>query len=289
MAESRPHVDRSAMDVSGKRVAVIGATGAIGGAVCRELVSRGASVLGTGRDSERLRELHDAGMRAVPLDLSSASMAAQDFQQACMGTFPGGLDGLVFASGDHGPIGPTRALDPTDLSAYLDQHLASIVGLLAAAAPLLDKSESPSVVLLSGGGATAPRANYTPYALAKVGVVRLAENVALEEPSWRVNAVAPGFVASRIHDSTIAAGKGRSGEDPNELRHRLSSADPPERAAGCIRFLLSDAAKGITGRLISAIWDPWEDSDWRQAVASSESLGRLRRIDGMQFGGLARR
>lgn len=272
------------MDVANKSIAIVGATGAIGGAVCRHLVQAGANVLGTGRDTDRLSDLRDAGARAVPLDLAPPTVAAEDFSHACRTAFPDGLDGLVVAGGAHGQIGPTRVTDATDLSAYLNQHLVSTVALIGAVAPLLDKSPAPSIVLLSGGGATGPRANYTPYAMAKVAAVRLAENLAIEEPHWRVNAVAPGFVASRIHDSSIAAGKGRSGEDPDELRERLAHADSPDRAAGLIRFLLSDASTGITGRLISAVWDPWEDPAWADKLRRDESLARLRRIDGVQFG-----
>lgn len=274
------------MDVANRQVVVVGATGTIGGAVRRDLASAGAFVLGTGRGGDQLAQLRGSGIRAVPLDLTPCHTAAREFREACLAAFPHHLDGLVLAGGAHGPIGPTLVIDATDLSDHLNQHLMSTVALIGAVALLLDKSPAPSIVLLSGGGATGPRANYTPYAMAKVAAVRLAENLAVEEPHWRVNAVAPGFVASRIHDSSIAAGKGRSGEDPDQLRERLAHADSPDRAAGLIRLLLSDASTGITGRLISAVWDPWEDPAWADKLRRDESLARLRRIDGVQFGGM---
>ncbi len=217
-----------------------------------------------------------------------ASRRPADFFAARTSALPGGLKGSASPGGEHGPIGPARRVHAADLSAYLDQHYASTIALISAAAPLLDKSPAPSIVMLSGGGAAGPRAKYTPYAIAKAAGVRLSENIAQEEPAWRMNAVAPGFVARRTHDSSIAAGKERSGDDPDELRRRLARADSPERAARLIRFLLSDASQGISGRLISAVWDPWERKGWQDQLARSESLGRLRRIDSMQFDEIGR-
>lgn len=269
--------------LDGKCVAVVGATGTIGRAACRELVAGAASVIGTGRDQDLLDQLRDEGVGATRLDLAPVATAAEGLRRACEATFGPRLDGLVLATGAHGPIGPTRTIVASKLTASLTEQLVSTIAILNALAPMLDRSESPSVVMLSGGGATGPRPNFTPYALAKIGTARLVENLAIEEPGWRVNAVAPGFIASKIHESTIEAGVERSGEDPSELRDKLSKADSPDRAARLIAFLVSDSAIGISGRLISAVWDPWEDPAWQSAMAKDPSLGRLRRIDGVQF------
>lgn len=272
-------VGTQARPLQNKQVLVVGATGAIGQAVSREASREGARVMGTGRNQAELRELRAAGIQALPLDLRPASYAASELRSEVERLFSNQLDGLVFTAGAHGPIGPTRSLDPTALLDYLDEHLVSTVAIVQSLAPALDRSPSPSIVILSGGGATAARPNFTPYALSKVAAVRLAENLAAEEPDWRVNAVAPGLVASRIHDSTLAAGFDRSGEDPDDLRKRLGEAHSPQLAAELIGFLLSDAASGISGRLLSAPWDPWRDPEWRRRLAGDERLGRLRRID----------
>ena len=92
------------------------------------------------------------------------------------------------------------------------------MALIGEIATALDAAEQPSTVLFSGGGVTSPRPRYTPYAFAKVTLVRLVESTALQEPGWRVNAVAPGFVVSGIHNSSLAAGQDVSGEDPVDLQ-----------------------------------------------------------------------
>jgi len=48
-------------------------------------------------------------------------------------------------------------------------------------------------------------------------------------------------------------------------------------------FLLSDASRGITGRLISAPWDPWREPDFRQRLERERDLATVRRIDDQFF------
>ena len=104
----------------------------------------------------------------------------------------------------------------------------------------------------------------------------------MEEPGWKVNAVAPGFVATRIHEATFAADRESAGAYLDETRRRLEDATPPSAAAELVAFLLGDESTGITGRLISAVWD-----DWRRVVRARlrelTAFGRLRRIDDQLF------
>ncbi len=54
-------------------------------------------------------------------------------------------------------------------------------------------------------------------------------------------------------------------------------------AAELVAFLLSDAAAGISGRLISAVWDPWRDEAGRAVLRGPSDFGRLRRIDAQRL------
>ena len=119
--------------------------------------------------------------------------------------------------------------------------------ILRAALPLLQRSEDGRILLFSGGGAFSAEAGYSAYACTKAATVSLMETLAeeLKGTTVSVNCVAPGFVATTIHDGT-----------PNEGR-----ADAPgamERAVACVRHLLSPATKGLTGRTVSAQWDDFE-------------------------------
>lgn len=265
-----------------RRIVVVGATGGIGSAIVDQLLHAGAHVLATGRDRAALERLAGAGASTRVLDLDDASAPA-GLAAAAGERFSGALDGLVIATGSAKPIGPTRTVDLAVLERALRTQLVGALALVQACAELLDAGDSPSVVLFSGGGATAPLPRYTAYALAKVATVRLVENLALEEPAWKVNAVAPGFVATHIHDATLAAGPGLAGAYHDETVSRLEEAVPPTAAAALVVFLLSGESEGISGRLISAAWDDWRDEGVRALLREDDSFGRLRRIDRQQF------
>jgi 3-oxoacyl-[acyl-carrier protein] reductase len=268
-----------------QRIAVVGGTGGLGGAVVDALLARGDRVLATGRDPERLAALARRGAVGRTLDLRDPSCGAE-LAAAARAELGDRLDGLVLAAGRLEPIGPTRSVDLAELGATIDEHVVGALRVVQACAPLLDAAPAPSVVLFSGGGATGAFPRYSAYALAKVATVRLAENLAAEEPRWRVNAVAPGFVATGIHQATLAAGRDEVGPYWEETERRLRDATPPEVAAELVAFLLSDAAEGISGRLISAVWDPWREEEGRAALRGPSDLGRLRRIDAQRFADL---
>jgi NAD(P)-dependent dehydrogenase (short-subunit alcohol dehydrogenase family) len=265
-----------------RRVIVVGATGGIGSAIVDELVAHDASVLATGRDLERLDSLRDRAIGALQVELGDAAAPARIAEEAAR-HFDGTLDGLVVATGNLKPIGPTRSVDLELVARSFRDQLIGALGTVQACAKLLDAGNEPSVVLFSGGGATDALPRYTAYALTKAAIVRLVENLAAEEPSWKVNAVAPGFVASQIHAETLAAGPELAGPYYEETRTRLAEAVPAAAAARLVAFLLSSGSRGITGRLISAVWDDWGDPVFQERLRTDKSLGRLRRIDGQLF------
>lgn len=282
MAAPKSPVPAPGASLEGRRLVVVGATGGIGFATAEALLAGGAAVLGTGRSQRGLEQLAQTGVTAHPLDLRDSD-GAERLAERVAEEFGGGLDGLAVASGGYGPIGRSRDVDLQTLSQSLHENLITSLALLQALAPLLDAGYSPSVVLLAGGGATGPMPNYTAYALAKVAVVRLVENVALEEPGWRINAVAPGFVATAIHDATREAGPERSGDFFEQTKQQTQNAVSPTVAASLIRFLMSEESKGVTGRLISAVWDPWAEPDQRSLLREDPSFGKLRRIDRQRY------
>ncbi|MDO8655882.1 MAG: hypothetical protein Q7K45_01475, partial [Nanoarchaeota archaeon] len=62
-----------------------------------------------------------------------------------------------------------------------------------------------------------------------------------------------------------------------------SGGIPPEKAANLCAFLLSEQSNGITGKFISAAWDPWEDESFRNQLRQEKNFGTIRRIDKKNF------
>ena len=144
--------------------------------------------------------------------------------------------------------------------------------------------EPGRAVTFSGGGGTSPLPRFDAYAASKAAIVRLTENLAASE-EVEINAVAPGFVATRMHEQTLRAGPDAAGQSYYErTRNQLAEGGfPAGEAAELVCFLLSEQARGISGRLISAQWDPWREESFRARLRADESLAKLRRIDEQFF------
>jgi 3-oxoacyl-[acyl-carrier protein] reductase len=101
-----------------------------------------------------------------------------------------------------------------------------------------------------------------------------------------VNAIAPGALNTRMLDEILAAGPEKVGAAffQKSVEQKGSGGAGLAPGAALAVFLASDASDGITGKLISAVWDNWEA--WPQHVAelSSSDLYTLRRITGRDRG-----
>jgi 3-oxoacyl-[acyl-carrier protein] reductase len=144
--------------------------------------------------------------------------------------------------------------------------------------------KSPSrkkIVNYSGGGAASPFPNYSAYATSKIALVRYTENIALElaAESIDINCIAPGFVITRLHRQTLAAGSEAAGASFYEgtKKQMESGGVPPEKAADLTAFLLSDESDGITGKFISAPWDPWDSLEFQGRLRSDKDFCTIRR------------
>ena len=268
------------------RVLVTGGSMGIGLAVSRELARRGARVVIASRGetalASALEELGGSseGHEAIRLDVSEP----ESWTEAVAALDAGGpLHGLVAAAGVLGPIGPIEELAPADIIPAIQINLIGTMLALHHAVPRLRESGGRAVTF-SGGGATAPLQRYDAYAASKAAVVRLTENVATAG-EVEVNAVAPGFVLTRMHEETLRAGPQAAGADYfDRTRQQVEAGGfPAQEAAELVCFLLSDEARGISGRLISAQWDPWRETEFRARLRADDSLATLRRIDDQLF------
>jgi NAD(P)-dependent dehydrogenase (short-subunit alcohol dehydrogenase family) len=138
------------------------------------------------------------------------------------------------------------------------------------------------IVNLSGGGATAPLPRLSAYAASKAAVVRLTETLAEELRAFRidVNAIAPGALNTRMLQEVLEAGPVAVGEAfyNKALRQHESGGVPLEEGARLCVYLASGESDGITGKLISAQWDPWDKLHrWKDHISESDVF-TLRRI-----------
>jgi 3-oxoacyl-[acyl-carrier protein] reductase len=272
--------------MSGGRVLVTGASRGIGRVTAMRLAQEGRPITVCARDAATLEhavaDLDGDGHRALALDVSDAAAwaaAAPELED---------VTAVVCAAGTIGPIGDLTEIDPEAFTQALRVNVTGTLLTLRAVAAQLRAADGAAVVF-SGGGATGPFARFDSYAASKVAVVRLAENFSAS--GLRVNAIAPGFIITSMQADVLDAGIEAVGQAYfARVRDAVANnkGDDPRRAAELAAFLLSDAAQGISGRLISAPWDPWEDEAFRARLRDERDLATLRRIDDQFFTTLPR-
>ena len=197
------------------------------------------------------------------------------------------INGLVNCAGIYGPIGKTTEIDLNKFTKAVSINFFGTVYMCSTFAPLIKSKTKKKIVNYSGGGASSPFANYSAYATSKIAVVRFTENFAIElqEESFDINCVAPGFVATRLHKETLEAGEKRVGNSffENTKQQLEKGGVSPEIAANLTVFLLSEESDGITGKFISAPWDPWGDKGFQDLLRNEKDYATLRRIDNKTF------
>ncbi len=193
----------------------------------------------------------------------------------------GRLDILIAAAGVYGPIGSVLEVDLASWEEAIRINLLGTLFAIRAALPVMISQRAGKIVTFSGGGAVSPRPRFSAYAASKAAVVRLVETVAAEVAEYGidVNAVAPGPVPTRLHAEVLRQAVRAGDAEVRKAREILDGgAGSVDRLVGLVRFLASPESNGLTGRLISAVWDEWETFADRLDEIRSSELYTVRRV-----------
>jgi hypothetical protein len=86
-------------------------------------------------------------------------------------------------------------------------------------------------------------------------------------------------VNTRLVDEILAAGPAAGEEMLAQTRQQKETGGvPPEQAAALAVFLASDESDGLSGRLISAVWDDWQSMNSHIDQIMASDLYTLRRV-----------
>ena len=266
-----------------------GASQGLGRAIAEEFVKEGAHVAICARDGalletvrSQLQELANSGQHILAYagDVSSPDQMDELFRLTEQEI--GLVDVLVNNAGVYGPKGPSESVDLEEWSRALEINLLGTFIPSRFAIAQMKKKGGGKIINLSGGGATNPLPRLSAYAASKAAVVRLTETLAeeLREFSIAVNAIAPGPLNTRFLDEVLRAGPELvgSGFYDKALKQRETGGAPIEKGVALCVYLASAASDGITGKLISALWDPWEKLSDHRAELINSDIYTLRRI-----------
>lgn len=275
--------------LAGRSAIVTGGSHGLGLEIARSFVAAGARVAVCARDEAALNrartELESAApepgsVETIAADVSEpesverlVAYAVERFSQ---------IQVLVNNAGVYGPKGLVEEVDWDEWEHAVRVNLFGSVLCSRAVLPHFRANGYGKIIQLSGGGATSPLPRLSAYAASKAAVVRFAETLAeeLHDTGIDVNAVAPGALNTRLLEEILEAGPRRVGGSFYEraVEQQSSGGTPLDLPSRLVVFLASGASDGISGKLISAPWDPWEEFPSRADDLSGTDVYTLRRI-----------
>ena len=274
-----------------KQAIITGGNQGFGLEIAKNYIQAGADIMICGRNKVLLEkaqvELMSTASPNQKVAISVADVSNEDdVNQLVSETIStlGGCQILVNNAGIYGPKGEVEELDWADWIEAIEINVYGSILMCRGILPYFKEQGYGKIVQLSGGGATKPMPRISAYAVSKTAIVRFVETLA-EEVSGSgidVNAIAPGALNTRMLDEVLEAGPEKVGAVFYEksLQQKESGGDSLGTGAALALFLASSKSDGITGKLISAVWDEWKQWPQHLDELNSSDVYTLRRIAG---------
>jgi len=283
------NLDSKKQKLVGKVALITGASQGLGYQIAKRFASEGANLIICSRSKNEIEDVVsefsqdlDSDQRIYGFDCDVSVQVEVDHLFELIENKFGNLDVLVNNAGILGPLGPIEDNEWSKWVKAIEVNLIGSAYVMRKSIEVMKKQDSGKIIQLSGGGATQPRPNASSYAASKAAVVRLAETLALEVAVFgiEINSIAPGAMNTRLFEQVIEAGADLVGQEFYEktLKQKESGGSGFDNATSLAVFLASVESDGISGKLISAIWDDWEHFPTSIDALNSSDIYTIRRI-----------
>jgi NAD(P)-dependent dehydrogenase (short-subunit alcohol dehydrogenase family) len=198
------------------------------------------------------------------------------------------IDILVNCAGIYGPIGLVTDIDSNEWLETLKINLFGTFLCMQAVLPDMMRNKKGKIINMSGGGGASPLPRFSAYGTSKAGVIRLTETIANEVKDYNIdiNAIAPGAVNTRLLDKALAAGEAAGKETlAKSIKQKQEGGVQPEKVAELAVFLASSRSDGLSGRLVSLLWDDWREIPKHLDKIMPSDIYTMRRIVPKDRGG----
>ncbi len=290
------------MQLQNKTALITGGSRGIGKTVARAFLREGANVMLAARSGEELKAAREELAREAGakkgeagggrregenrIAICAADVSSEEDVEKLVGETLkrfSKIDILVNGAGIYGPIGPSERVDFEKWKQTFEINVFGTFKMFQEVAPHMMKRKKGKIINFSGGG-DGPFPRFSAYSASKASVVRLTETLAAEMKEYNIdiNAIAPGGVNTTFLDQALAAGAQATGEERYKalLKQKEEGGVPPEKTAELCVFLASAASDGLSGKLLSAVWDDWRS--WKPSDIKDIMKGdryNLRRVN----------
>jgi len=239
------------LSLSGKIALVTGGSRGIGFSTGKILSENGATVVITGKDTERLKK----AAKKIPNSIAIVAdiRNTNDVKNVVSKTIEkfGRLDILVNNAGIFPKIKKLHEIDENEWNEVLDVNLTGQFRFTKEAIPHLQKTSGSIVNISSDAGLKAYQGfNADAYSASKAALIILTKCWALEysKNKIRVNCICPGVVDT---DMTKPFLKTQTDKEFMDNEHPLGRIGQPEEIAKAIMYFVSDDASWTTGAVLT--------------------------------------
>lgn len=262
-----------------KNAIVISASSNIGTAMCLRWRNLGWNIYGTYRTkSKALSELEKIGVKLTYCDLrdtESVIRACHTLRKACSS-----WDFLIMCPGTQDPIG---SFMKCNFKKWKDSIKVNFTNQIMIIHELLSNKRTgsplgPCVLMFAGGGTNNATVNYSAYTISKIALIKMCELLDAEIPDTRFVILGPGWVKTKIHDSTLKVGR-KAGKNYKRTLEMLASdkCTRIEEVLNCCEWIFNSPRRIVSGRNFSVVFDKWGTKELESKLVADSNIYKLRR------------
>lgn len=274
-----------------KIVLITGANRGLGKEIAKTFALEGASLILCARNLKMLQETKVELQKIISpkqrIVIQSLDICSEkDIKFLTTYTFENfkKCDILINNAGVYGPKGLFDEINFNDWFKTIETNFIGSAMLCHYFLPFMKKQNYGKIIQLSGGGATKPMPYISGYASSKAAIVRLVETLAHETKKFNIdiNSIAPGALNTSMLEEIISAGPKKVGLEyyKKSIKQKQNGGESFQNAANLALFLASSESDGITGKIISAVWDDWKKWPKYKNEFLNSDVYTLRRIVG---------
>lgn len=260
-------------------VIIISASSDIGFAMCQKWRTNGWNVFGTYRTKSSMTDrLINTGVKLFRCDLlnkKEIESSCRDLRKECSI-----WDVLVFCPGTQKPVGSFIDSEFPQWEESVQINLISQLHVLHELLPNrnLAAKLKPCVLFFAGGGTNSAPINYSAYTLSKIALIKMCELLDAEIADTRFTIVGPGWVKTKIHEETLAAGK-TAGNNYQKTKDKLSgnTCTSMEDVLKCCDWIIQTPKEVTGGRNFSVVFDQWGSEALSDVLKRDFNMYKLRR------------
>ena len=188
-------------------------------------------------------------------------------------------DILVSFVGSQDPIGPIGELDPMEIIKGININFSYQFAMIASLINIRNFDSITKIILFAGAGTNNAPKNYSIYISSKIALIKFTELIHSEYKNIFATIVGPGWVKTKIHNSTLNQKRELAPESFDETKRRFKENDfnNMELIIKCLNNIINEKSNAFAGKNISAQYDDWDKPRFIDKLKNNSDIYKLRR------------